>query len=225
MMGEFNSQMLNDPVPIWLAANFAKQQQRPDEDRIYAAFGRFVASYALAESALHIAARHFSGMPDDKARVVFSGMRQANVIDRLRSLIPSDKTDEVSELLTQFSEITVARNQFVHRLVEYHHGKGLSVTNKLTCRSTTEAEPRLFSLQELESLEYDCRVIFDRFVIICDQALTHGVYTGISLISLFGPWQYTRPQQEKTNQTSHGAPKSQKRQHRASPASLRDQQG
>ena len=117
MMGEFNSQMLNEPVPIWFAANFAKQQQKPDEDRIYAAFGRFVASYALAKSALHIAARHFSGMPDDKARVVFSGMRQADIIDRLRSLIPSDKTDEVSQLLSQFSHITVARNQFVHRLV------------------------------------------------------------------------------------------------------------
>jgi len=224
MMGEFNSQMLNDPVPIWFAANFVKQQQQPDEDRIYAAFGHFVASYALAESALHIVARHFSGMPDNKARVVFSGMRQSDVIDRLRSLILPEKTESINELLTQFSDITEARNQFVHRLVEYRHGEGLSVTSKLTCRSTTEAGPRLFSLEELESLEHDCRMIFERLVLTCDPPPTHGIATGISLISLFGPWRYKRPQQEKTNQPSRGAPKSRKRQHRASPSSQRDQQ-
>ena len=208
-------------VPLWLLANIVRERQKPDEDRIYAAFGRFVASYALAKSGLHIAARHFSGMPDDKAQIVFSGMRQADLIDKLRPLVSAEKAAEINAVIDHLVCITEVINQFVHRITEYEHGKGLSVTNKLTCRSRPDAQPRLFSLKELEFLEYDCRVIFDRFILACDSALRNGVYTGISFVGLCGPWQYKPPQQEKNYQPNRGGRELRKRQPRASRQSRR----
>jgi hypothetical protein len=185
-------------VPLWFQANFAKQRQKPDEDRIFSAFGRFIASYALAEAGVHIAARFFSGMPDKKARIMFKDMRIVDVSDRLIQLAP--KESGVEEVASQLTLISGARNQFVHRLIEYKHGEGLSVTNRLTSKAASEAEPRIFSLAELEHMEIDCRVIFGRFLLICDQPSNLGVHVDISLMGLFGPWRYKPPQPEKTAQ-------------------------
>lgn len=84
--------LASTPLPLWFEANFAKQQQKSDEDRTFAAFGRFIASYALAEAGIHIAARFFSEMPDNKARIVFSGVRGKDVIACLRQFFVGSAT-------------------------------------------------------------------------------------------------------------------------------------
>jgi hypothetical protein len=60
----------------------------------YEAVGRFVTSYANAESAVHLLARQLSGMSDEKARIVFGGMRLADLIDIIRHFMRIDNTPE-----------------------------------------------------------------------------------------------------------------------------------
>lgn len=190
MLGAFGP-TAGPPLPLWFQANFAKQQQKPDEDRIYAAFGRFIASYALAEAAFHVAARFFSGMPDNKARIVFSGMRLGDVIDRLRAFVHGMLlASDVEEAIIQFNKLGDVRDQFVHRLIEYDHGRGLTVTNRLTSRSTQSGEPEIFGLTDLEDMEFDCRVIFGRLLNLCNVPDYHGVPFDITLLGLIGPWRY-----------------------------------
>jgi hypothetical protein len=50
--------------------------QIPREDTPYfAALGRFITQYAAAEAGVHLLCRHLSGLSDDKARALISGMR------------------------------------------------------------------------------------------------------------------------------------------------------
>jgi hypothetical protein len=211
-------------VPLWFAANFAKQRQKPDEDRTFAAFGRFIASYALAEAGFHIAARSFSGMPEAKARIVFAGMRLADVTERLsRFVAETPNAKEIAELISQFDLIGSARDQFVHRLIEYRHREGLTVTNRLTCKIVTQTEPRTFTVSELEAMEYDCRVIFGRLALVSNHADASGVNTDLSLMSLFGSWQYTPPVRDTPTKQTREAQKEFKHKRRASRASPPDQ--
>jgi hypothetical protein len=205
------------PLPLWFEANFAKQQQKPDEDRIYAAFGRFIASYALAEAGVHIAARFFLGLPDNKARLVFGGMRLGDVIDRLRQLSAPEHANEIEELIQQLKLIGDARDQFVHRLTKYEHGQGLTVTNRLTCKAISKAEPRTFTLTDLEEMEYDCRVISGRFSLLCDRPLYQGLSPDITLLGLGGAWRYKPlPPSKPPRKQTRDAPQSRKRQRHAS---------
>ncbi len=52
-----------EPMPLWLGANFSEFVGKANADKCFAAFGRFIAAYALAEAGFHVAARHFSGLP------------------------------------------------------------------------------------------------------------------------------------------------------------------
>jgi hypothetical protein len=55
------------------------------EDVSFEALGRFVTAYATAESGVHILARTLSGLADEKARIVFGGMRLTDAIDCIRA--------------------------------------------------------------------------------------------------------------------------------------------
>lgn len=223
-LGGFNQSMLNEPVPLWLLANFAKQRQKPDEDRTFAAFGRFIASYALAEAGFHIAARSFSGMPENKARIVFAGMRLGDVIERVLRLVnETPHAKEIEELSNQFNLIGAARDQFVHRLIEYRHREGLIVTNRLTCKTVTETEPRTFTVPELEAMEYDCRVIFGRLALATNHPDASNVNTDVSMMGLFGSWRYKTPERDTPKKQTRTARKELKHQRRASHASRSDQ--
>ena len=57
-----------------IRGNILLDPGNPKEKEYYEAFGRFVSSYARAESMVHSLARHFSGTTDAKARVIFGGL-------------------------------------------------------------------------------------------------------------------------------------------------------
>jgi hypothetical protein len=207
--------LLAAPVPLWFQANFARQQQKPDENRIFAAFGRFIAAYALAEGGLHIAVRFFSGMPEPKARIVFAGMRLSDVIERLRSFVKdTPNADTINLIIEHINLIGGARDQFVHRLIEYDHGKGLKITNGLICKSVENTDPRTFTLPELEAMELDCRVIFVRLAIICEHP--EPTTTDVSFVELYAPWRYKPAVPDNHKKKPREVPKESRRQRRAS---------
>jgi hypothetical protein len=97
----------------------------PLEDTPYfAAVGRFIVAYANAEAVLHLTTRLLSSMPEDKARIIFAGMRLTDLAARLRPILllegnKSPRYKEVDACLTQLDIIATERNKLVHRMVSY----------------------------------------------------------------------------------------------------------
>ncbi len=151
------------PLPLWFAANFAGHLK--EQAKYYAAFGRFISSYALAEAGFHMAARVFSGLPEDWARIIFGQMRASDVIGRLRKLIAGSQNSEgVEGLISQFNFIGEQRDHFVHRAIGYDVSGALTVTSLLS-----DDPVRKFTIPELEAMDIDCRAIFSRMMRICNR--------------------------------------------------------
>ena len=214
----FNSAMLNEPVPLWFQANFARQKAREAEDKYFASFGRFIAAYALAEASFHIAARHYSGLEEHRARAIFSGMRLPDLIERTRSLIAdADQLISYDRIKDQFNYIGDERDQFVHRQITVDIDGHLKVTNLLTCKKITSAAPRHFSLDDMANMTLDCHAIFAQMVTLCGR-LEHfeHVAAETSLLSAHASWRYKRPQPSDPTKRTPSTRKEPQRQRRAS---------
>src|SRR5580704_12269480 len=86
----------------------------PSNDRThYEALGRFLASFANTEGILHAVARKLSGLSDEKARIVFAGMRLTDVTDRIRNFMQLDKANKSKQLET-FADIEECLLQLNH---------------------------------------------------------------------------------------------------------------
>src|SRR5947208_2703439 len=91
-------------------------------------FGRFIASYSLAESGVHEVARSLSTLSEKKARVIFAGMRLGDLADRIRAMLRADaadaaKTSEIDACLGQADKVQDARNKLVHRAISFQMGR------------------------------------------------------------------------------------------------------
>jgi hypothetical protein len=84
------------------------------EAEYFESLGRFIASYASAEASIHELARFLSKLSEEKARVIFAGMRLGDLADRIRAMARADKIDptvqtEIDTCLTQLDLIGDAR--------------------------------------------------------------------------------------------------------------------
>ena len=207
-------------APLWFQALLGKKLMAEQQVPFYAALGRFITAYALAEAGVHIAARYFSGLSEKNARVIFAGMRLGDLSERLRKLtLNTSHFSSVDELLLQLDVIGTERDKLVHRLVEYDPKHGLTVTNKLTVKSLENVEIHNFSIDELEAMKEDCTRIYFRLTaeikgLDGPSATKHGV----TILSLYGPWRYKRPQPKKKQKQRRASPRSQKPRHGASQA-------
>jgi hypothetical protein len=178
-MGLFDELMakLPDPVP----------EIRPDTP-LYEAVGRFVTSYAHAEAAIHMLARHLSGLSDQKARIVFGGMRLPDLSDIVRRFIKIDKLpqatqDTVDSCLTQLILIGKRRHSLVHRSTHVFDNR-MTVTNVLTTKSLKAIETEFFEVQELSDMQSDCGLIYLRL----DEIYSPPLITGED--KYWRPWLY-----------------------------------
>jgi len=143
------------------------------EDQPYfAALGLFVSYYAMAETAVHLIARLLSGASDQKARVIFSGMRLSDLTDRIRHLMEADDIrenykDEVRVCLAQLNVLAEMRNRLVHRLVTYA-AQNITATNLFTSRSLSKVETTLFSIGDLVDMRIDCFCIYARLRLLIE---------------------------------------------------------
>jgi hypothetical protein len=135
----------------------------PEDQPYYAAIGKFIASYAMAENQVHVLARLLSGLSDTKARIIFSGMRLGDLADRIRGLLrviraSTKRYDEIDACLRQLDLIATQRNNLVHRFVQYREGK-IIVTNVVISKSMHAPEYQTFSISDFEQMENDCTAI------------------------------------------------------------------
>lgn len=133
---------------------------------LYEALGRFITAYANAEVAVHRVARKVSGLPDDKARILFSGMRLDHVIERIRALLaiddPGGKTiAELEDCFKQLRLIGERRHRLVHRATTIYP-TWITVTNVHTSKNIQASEVDHFTVLELGNMQADCGVIYLR---------------------------------------------------------------
>lgn len=170
----------------------AKLLKGPNESRFFEQLGRTVTQYALADNAMHEAARNFIGLPSRKARLLLAGMRNSDIKKRALDVARADGRSEADilefeTLWAQFDLIGTDRDKLVHRVVE-HVGDKLKVTNHHTARDVQKAETDEFSLSELNAMWFDCNAIMLRFFALTmepDDRLQSQARQAAK-----GPWRY-----------------------------------
>ncbi len=194
---------LTPPLQAHLAA---------EDEPYFAALGRFITAYAMAEQQVHLFARHLTRLNDAKARIVFSGMRLGDLAERIRGLLRVNNTaakryNEADQCLRQFDYIATQRNNLVHRFVRYGEKKIL-VTNVVIAKSVDASEHHAFTIADLENMDSDCTAITLRLRLLCG-----GKESSPSVRKWARqPWRYTRPQPAQTTKQRPSTPQSQKRQ-------------
>jgi hypothetical protein len=167
-----------------------------EDERYYAALGRFIVGYAGAEIAVHQLARKLSGLRDDRARVLFAGMRLGDAITRTRALLRLSKRtkknrDDIDDCLKQLDVIGTQRDKMVHRDTSYESGK-LIVTNMLIAKDPLQYERDLFTLEDLKNLYIDCLTISLRLMHIMHPSIRDKSAKAFRK-SLHEPWHYKPP--------------------------------
>jgi hypothetical protein len=137
--------------------------QGPPRDKAHwEAFGRFIGAFASAESAVHLIARKLSGLSDQKARLIFSGMRLDNVIESVRNFIRIDRTEADKSADEKLIDIEKCLNQLKlisKRRSSYFDGALVS-SNSLIAKSIANIEVERLSVEILTDMQLDCGAIF-----------------------------------------------------------------
>ena len=208
---------ITDPVAGFGHPFMLRPKETSAETEYYAAFGRFIATYARAEAAVNMAARHFSTLDDDLARVIFGGMRLTDLAEKIRKMMPANQTvsKDIDACLTQLDLISKERDKLVHRRVKYEPTKGLTVTNILTAKIVINYEEVSFTRDMLEDLEGDCRSIYLRLFLKMEFPSDLELRDP-TLLSLYDAWRY-KPLPPKRKKKPHRATaRSRRHQRRAS---------
>lgn len=201
-------------VPIWFQALLARDPKA--EEEAFAALGRFVAAYALAEAGVHVAARHHSSLTEAKARVVFGGRSLPSMSEMLRTLASdSESYSQIDECLTQLQLIAAERGNIVHRVIEFDKKRGFHVSDKLTAKMLSSAERKTYALEQLRDMERDCtRIYFRLTATVKDLDGPEMTAWNISLLELYGAWRYKPPQPSNKNIRRRAGAGSRRNRHR-----------
>ena len=156
----------------------------------YEAVGRFITAFATAEAAVHILARKLTGLPDETARALLSGMRLSDVTDRIRAMMRINKLDasiqaEIDACLIQLNNIGERRHRLVHRTSIFHDG-ALLVSNVMINKTAANSEMDAFKEPELKTMKSDARIIYLRLNKISNPDHHNAELNSI----LQQPWRY-----------------------------------
>jgi hypothetical protein len=138
----------------------------PDDTPYFAALGKFVTAYAVAESGVHRLARRLLKISDEKARILFAGARIGDVISRINGITPLARvgkkdTATIKLCFEQMDLIGKKRHAVVHRFVSLEGGE-FHISNAFTAKSLRNIENDVISKDELEQMYYDCWLIYGR---------------------------------------------------------------
>jgi hypothetical protein len=194
----------------------------------YEALGRFLAAFANAEGASHVLVRKLSGLTDEKARLLFSGMRLADIAERIRGLVQTERVAEKSNFseanladiencLDQIGHISRTRHNLVHRGASYFSGAFISA-NSMIAKTITSIETEIVEEHTLNQMQADCGAIFLRFVYIAADNPQDAVWLNVLRQR---PWSYKPMAPNSRNQKRQKDSKVQKRKPRLSRASRR----
>ncbi|MHC2538331.1 hypothetical protein [Bradyrhizobium diazoefficiens] len=192
----------------------------------YEALGRFLAAFANAEGASHVLARKLSGLSDEKARLLFSGMRLSDIVERIRGLVhaeriakiglPDEILTDIENCLDQLGQISSRRHNLVHRGATYFSGALISA-NSMIAKTIASIETDIIEEKTLNDMQLDCGAIFLRFVYIAkDDSQDSEWLSALRLRS----WHY-KPSSKNKNPKRPSEPTARSQQSHASRASRR----
>ena len=193
----------------------------------YEAIGRFLTTFANAEASVHMLARKLSGLPDDKARIIFNGMRLADLTDLIRQLARLDQMtddwyDEIDTCLVQLGYIATRRHSLVHRTSNFFDGK-ITVSNILTSKTINNHEFEVYEIELLKNMRTDCGRILLRFRYIENPKNFTAEQTKLILDLRQLPWLYKHEPPKTPNLKPREKSSKSPRQPRASRASRRSE--
>ncbi|HXH47036.1 MAG TPA: hypothetical protein VNK51_24755 [Bradyrhizobium sp.] len=197
--------------PIGGLLNFLDPKPAPPtEEEYFAAVGKLITGYAAAEQAVHTLARRLSKLTDAKARIIFGGLRIADLAERIRGLLRLSKASQkrisdIEACLSQLDRISEQRNRLAHRWVHYFDGR-LVCSNVANAKTITATEVVFFELSQLEAMNSDCIAISYRLVQI---GVKGGSKNTIKWVR--EPWRYI-PAPPAPRQKRQKDPKSRQRQ-------------
>lgn len=197
---------MDDPSLLSALAEYI-ELTRTDDKAHFQQLGNFVIAYSNAEGMVHVLARKMSGLTDEKARILFAGMRLGDVIDRLRQFMRLDKINEetyseVDSCLTQLAHISDLRHKLVHRGAAYFAGS-LVVSNSMTSKSPASGETDIIDVFRLREITDDSGTIFLRLSLIAQPDKTDA--TLVAQLKA-RPWRYTHVPPKPPNQKRRGTP-------------------
>jgi hypothetical protein len=202
----------DDPPPLGggLIKGVAPRPPFDESSQNYEAVGRLITAYANAEGALHQLARHLTGLSDEKARVLFAGMRVSDITDRVRALVRLNKTDsetaaDIEACLVQLNEIASRRHSLVHRGSIFVFGV-LLVNNVSTAKTMEGIEQETFRHAELKDMTSDCENIYLRLTQIVRPIDGSPEFSA----GLRQPWRYKPARPKAQNQSRQKGSGSQK---------------
>lgn len=183
----------------------------PTEQDYFAAVGKLITDYASAEQAVHTLVRRLSKLTDEKARIIFAGMRIGEIADRIRGLLRVSKAsqkriDEINACLSQLDRISEQRNRIAHRWVHYFDGK-LVCSNAVNAKSLPATEVVFFDIDQLRAMHSDCLAISYRLLQVGAKGQAKETKKWAH-----SPWRYTRASQVPQQKQRQKARQSQRRQ-------------
>jgi len=181
----------------------------PSEKDYYATIGEFIVSYAQAECLVNQLGRKLSGLKEDKARILFAGMRFGDMKSRILAMLRISKRTqktkkEIEVCLQHLDVIGLERDKMCHRSFAYE-AWSVRITNQLTAKSMLEYEQDLFSLGDLLAMQLDCLKITIRISHVINPALRREANKRF-LHQIHGPWTYT-PARQRTHKKGNRSPK------------------
>jgi hypothetical protein len=183
--------------------------EKPREASYYEAVGRLITSYAAAEGVAHILARKYSGLSDDVARIIFGGMRYADLKERLKKLVNRYGSEfaktELGLVLQQLGVISTARDKIAHRLTSYSGEVGLTVTNQALAKSLEAIQTDVFTVEQLRAMKDDCDMILFRLLVLMRPELEESFRKGDP--RLYEPWRHKPPVPARKKAGKRGAPR------------------
>jgi hypothetical protein len=178
--------------------------------KAYEALGRFVSEYAWVETAFHMLFRHYTGLPDDTARLISGGMSSEQLRKAAKALASLNKEEpqtlkEVEWLFGQFADITKLRNNVVHRSVFVNEDQLISSTI-LTAKRKDDYEVLRASLKDISAATEDLSTIYLRIILLINPN-SDWLIADVKK-ALFAPWLYIHLEPENPNQELQRIPQS-----------------
>jgi len=172
---------------------------------VYAAFGRFISQYATVEETIHILFRQCTGLHDNAARAISSGMRLIDLIQRIRRLNKANKKPAITQdalemLFEQFSLIHNLRDILVHRRSVFWGDEIISM-NHMTSKSLDDSEKLTAHFKDIDNATTDLCVIYIKLFNLMDPANpTYQKMIQEKRLESY-TWLYKRLLPEKSNQS------------------------
>jgi hypothetical protein len=182
-----------------------------DETKAYwTALGHFIDQYAQTEKLLAMCLWQLAGVPIEKARALFHGVRTDAATSYITRIVTATKvsretSDEYSYLFSHLGHITKLRNSILHYGTEFNEGVR-QTTNRFIALTPDRIEERPATAEILYAAGRDLQRINWRLAAEMSRgneaqgAPARSFFTDV--VNWSEPWHYTPPQQASRRDSS-----------------------